>query len=45
VQILTIAELLDGRQIDMPPIQQVSKTFKRVKREKGKGADQLGLLD
>jgi len=45
VQILTIAELLDGRQIDMPPIQQVSQTFKRAKREKGKGADQLGLLD
>jgi len=45
VQILTIAELLDGKQIDMPPIQQVSKTFKRAKREKGKGADQLGLLD
>ena len=45
VQILTIAELLGGKQIDMPPIQQVSQTFKRAKREKGKGADQLGLLD
>ena len=45
VQILTIAELLDGKQIDMPPIQQVSQTFKRAKREKGKAADQLGLLD
>ena len=44
VQILTIAELLDGKQIDMPPIQQVSKTFKRAKREKGKDADQLELL-
>lgn len=44
VQILTIAELLDGKQIDMPPIQQVSQTFKRAKREKGKPADQLDLL-
>ena len=44
VQILTIAELLDGKQIDMPPIQQVSQTFKRAKREKGKGAAQLELL-
>ena len=45
VQILTIEELLDGKQIDMPPIQQVSQTFKRAKREKAKPADQLGLLD
>ena len=45
VQILTIEELLDGKQIDMPPIQQVSQTFRRAKRAKGKGADQLGLLD
>ena len=44
VQILTIAELLDGKQIDMPPIQQVSQTFKRAKREKGNPADQLELL-
>lgn len=44
VQILTIAELLDGKQIDMPPIQQVSQTFKRAKREKDKGAAQLELL-
>ena len=44
VQILTIAELLDGKQIDMPPIQQVSQTFKRAKREKAKPADQLELL-
>jgi hypothetical protein len=45
VQILTIAELLDGKQIDMPPIQQVNQTFRRAKREKGKNAEQLGLLD
>ena len=45
VQILTIAELLDGKQIDMPPIQQVNQTFRRAKREKGKSGGQLGLLD
>ena len=44
VQILTIEELLDGKQIDMPPIQQVSQTFKRAKREKGKNVEQLNLL-
>ena len=45
VQILTIAELLDGKQIDMPPIQQVNQTFRRAKREKGKDTGQLGLLE
>ncbi len=45
VQILTIAEILDGKQIDMPPIQQVSRTFRRAKREKGKEAEQMELLD
>lgn len=45
VQILTIDELLDGKQIDMPPIQQVNQTYKRAKREKGNDAEQLGLLD
>ena len=45
VQILSIAELLDGTQIDMPPIQQVNQTFKRARREKRKDAGQLGLLD
>lgn len=44
VQILTIAELLDGKQIDMPPIQQVNKTFRRAKREK-EDTGQLGLLE
>ena len=45
VQILTIEELLDGKQIDMPPIQQVNQTFRRAKREKGKDTGQLGLLE
>lgn len=45
VQILTIDELLNGKQIDMPPIQQVNQTFRRAKCEKGKESGQLGLLD
>jgi DNA modification methylase len=36
MQILTIAELLDGRTIDMPPIRDTSVTFKRAPRAKGK---------
>jgi len=44
VQILTIAELLDGKQIDMPPIQQVNQTFRRARREKGGSSGQMDLL-
>jgi hypothetical protein len=36
LQILTVAELLGGGRIDMPPIRQVSKTFKKAPRAKGK---------
>lgn len=43
VQILTIAELLDGKQIDMPPIQQVNQTFRRAKREKKNEGGQLAI--
>jgi site-specific DNA-methyltransferase (adenine-specific) len=43
VQILTIAELLEGKQIDMPPIQQVNQTFKRATRQKGKSGEQLSI--
>jgi len=32
LQLLTIAELLDGRRVDMPPIRQVGATFKKAKR-------------
>jgi DNA modification methylase len=44
LQILTIEELLDGKQIDMPPISQVSQTYKRAPRHKGDESRQLGLL-
>ena len=36
LQILTVAELLGGGRIDMPPIRQVSKTFKKAPRARGK---------
>ena len=32
IQLLTIKELLEGRKIDMPPIRQVSTTFKKAVR-------------
>jgi DNA modification methylase len=38
LQILTVAQLLAGKGIDMPPIRQVSKTFKKAPRAKGKDA-------
>jgi hypothetical protein len=46
MQILTISELLQGRGIDMPPIRQVSTTFKKAPKAKSKDeveAVQLGL--
>jgi len=44
LQILTIAELLEGKTIDMPPIKQVNQTFKKANREKQDGAGQMELL-
>lgn len=45
LQILTIEELLEGKQIDMPPIRQVSQTFRRAPRQREDESQQLGLLD
>jgi DNA modification methylase len=39
LQILTIAELLDGKRIDYPPAQQVNVTFKKAPRSKDKEAE------
>jgi hypothetical protein len=44
LQILTVAELLAGKGIDMPPIRQVSKTFKKAPRARRRGAKQGELL-
>ena len=44
LQILTIAELLAGKGIDMPPIRQVSTTFKKAPRQKPTTSqDELGI--
>ena len=45
IQILTIAELLEGKGIDMPPMRQVSQTFKRAKKENPKAGEQMGLIE
>jgi len=46
IQILTVAELLDGKRIDMPPLQQVNATYKKAPRAKQGGKQgQLGLPD
>ncbi|MCG2815407.1 MAG: restriction endonuclease [Candidatus Aminicenantes bacterium] len=45
IQLLTIAELLTGNQVDMPPIRQVGATFKKAEKYKGVKAEQLMLLE
>ncbi len=46
LQILTVAELLGGKRIDMPPILQVNRTFKRAPKAKSiPVAAQLALED
>ncbi|MCX6354052.1 MAG: DNA methyltransferase [Candidatus Aureabacteria bacterium] len=42
IQLLTISDLLTGAQVKMPPIKQVSTTFKRAERHTEKG-EQLEL--
>lgn len=44
IQLLTVADLLTGKRIDMPPIKQVSATFKKAERHAAKG-EQLLLGD
>lgn len=34
LQVITIAELLSGKQVDMPPIRQVNRTFKQAPKAK-----------
>ena len=43
IQLLTIADLLSGKKIDMPPIKQVGATFKKAERFKGDKSEQLEL--
>ena len=38
VQLLTVADLLAGKKVEMPPIRRVGATFKKAPRAKGKAA-------
>jgi hypothetical protein len=41
IQLLTVAELLAGKKIEMPPIKQVQATFKKAPKESKK----IGVQD
>jgi site-specific DNA-methyltransferase (adenine-specific) len=43
VQLLTIAELLDGKRVEMPPIRQVGATFKKAAQVKEKAKEQAEI--
>lgn len=45
IQILTIAELLGGKKVDMPPLHEVNVTFRQAPKVKVKKGHQPGLLD
>lgn len=43
LQIVTVADLLEGKGVEMPPTRQVNVTFRRAPRAKGEQADTLPL--
>lgn len=45
IQLLTVAELLAGKKIDMPPIRQVGATFKKAERHRPKEGEQLEIKE
>jgi DNA modification methylase len=45
IQLLTIAELLAGKKIDMPPIRQVDATFKKAEKHREEKGEQLKLSE
>lgn len=45
IQLLTVADLLAGKKIEMPPIKQVGATFKKAEKYKGGKAKQLELSE
>jgi hypothetical protein len=45
IQLITVADLLAGKNIKMPPIKQVSATFKKAERFKGKEEEQLKIKE
>ena len=44
VQLLTIADIMTGKQIEMPPIRQVNSTFKKAPKVEEKGKEQKKLF-
>ncbi len=40
LQLLTVADLLSGKQVDMPPLRQVGATFKKAPKAATKGVEQ-----
>jgi DNA modification methylase len=44
IQILTVAQLLGGKKVDMPPTGQVNVTFKKAPKAKGNTEDTQGKL-
>jgi site-specific DNA-methyltransferase (adenine-specific) len=45
VQLLTVADLLAGKKLEMPPIKQVEATFKRAGRHRPGGGTQLEIKE
>jgi hypothetical protein len=45
IQLLTVADLLAGKAIDMPPVRQVGATFKKAPKSTHGGTDQLDLSE
>jgi hypothetical protein len=45
LQLLTIADILSGKQLDAPPIRQVSTTFRRAPRKRKRRAETAELFD
>jgi hypothetical protein len=43
VQLFTVAGLLAGKRIEMPPLRQVNATFKKAAKAKGKGEEQATI--
>jgi len=43
LQIITVGELLEGKEVDMPPVRQTNVTFKRAPRAKRRQGEQLTI--
>lgn len=44
IQIITVAELLEGKEMDCPPIRQTSRTFKKAPKARRDEGEQLALV-